>query len=164
MKRNLIIFCLCITAVIFFAKNYGQAIQNSESVSIYHIDRKLFRLVPVDYIPKSRSSTAIAREIIQEILEKGEKNPEILTLLSNATDKISVKIEKDTAYVDLTPTISDFSHKNAETEKLLVYQMVNSLSSIEGVEKVEFTLSGKKEDRFLGFLDMRDIFTPEYDL
>ncbi len=164
MKRNLIIFCLCITAVIFFAKNYGQATEITAPVSVYHIDRRLFRLVPIEYIPHSEKRSEIAREIISEILTKGSENSEILPLLSSATEGISVRLKNDTAFIDIKPCLLEFSAKNAETERLIIYQLVNSLTTIEGVTKVEFSLCGKKEKSFLGFLDMRDIFTPEYDL
>lgn len=52
--------------------------------------------------------------------------------------------------------------QSRELEKLLVYQLVNSLTSIEGIEYVQFTVDGDTKKGFAGFVDMREIFVADY--
>ena len=73
-------------------------------------------------------------------------------------------MKKNKAYVDISSDIAGNAEKNPENERLIIYQIVNSMTSVDGVEQVLFTIDGKVEKKFMGFLDMREIFTPNYDI
>ena len=45
---------------------------------------------------------------------------------------------------------------------LIVYQIVNSLTSIDGIDNVRFTVDGKVKKEYAGFIDMRETFIPDY--
>ena len=51
---------------------------------------------------------------------------------------------------------------NRDLEYLFVYQIVNSLTSIEGIDAVNFKIDGKIQKKFKGFVDMREVFVPDY--
>jgi hypothetical protein len=68
----------------------------------------------------------------------------------------------NTAYVNLLGELSSHINKNPETEGLVIYQIVNSLTSIDGIDYVRFTIDNEVKKHLLGFLDMREIFTADY--
>ena len=45
---------------------------------------------------------------------------------------------------------------------LMVYSIVNSLTEIDGIVNVRFTIDGRVQKDFVGYLDMRETFIPDY--
>ena len=45
---------------------------------------------------------------------------------------------------------------------MMVYSIVNSLTNIDGIVNVRFTVDGERQKDFLGFVDMRETFIPDY--
>lgn len=166
MKKNFLISLFCLALAGFFIFNQGQAFIDSDSdssCSIYFVDRQLHRLIPTPILPE-KNAKKTAEKIIDEILLGRDKNTAILRVIPNIKNSISVKLSDDTAYVNLSGALPSFISKNSETEKLIIYQIVNSLVSVDGINYVQFTIDGKEEKNFLGFLDMREIFTPNYNI
>lgn len=158
MKKLFVL--MCIFAAIFCAV-YGHAAPKDESVTVYFLDRRMHTLVPVEYTVKASSSVKTANKIIS-ILEN-KKSDEVINLLPPDSG-VSVKQEKNTAVVNI-PTDCKFPlNSSYENERLFVYQLVNSLTSIDGIDYVKFTVQGKSVKKLLGFLDMREIFTADYDI
>ncbi len=164
MKKIFVLFCLSLSAIVFFSDGMGQAVNVTEPAQIYYVDRRLHRLIPVDYISKASTPKKIAREITENIIIGKSDNSEILQLIPQIENSIKVNVRKNTAFVDLSPELSEKIVKNPETERLIVYQLVNSLTSVDGINTVQFTIGSKTKRDFLGFLDMREIFTPDYDI
>ncbi|MBO5060355.1 MAG: GerMN domain-containing protein [Clostridia bacterium] len=161
MKKFLFLFCLA--AIIFFTQNNRQAPNTDNTPQIYYTDRLLHRLIPVDF-PQNGSSQRIADKMVQAILLGKDENEEILRIIPNIEKGIKVRVKGDTAYVNLSGELTERITKNPDTEQLAVYQIVNSLTSISGINRVCFTIDGKTQEDFLGFLNMREIFTPNYDI
>lgn len=164
MKKIFVLFCLSLAAIVYFCTVGGQAAKEKNAVQIYYVDRRLHRLVPVDYIPKSVSTKGIAREITEKLISPNSDNPEILRLLPYTEDSITVDIKDTTALIDLSSELVYNIEKNIETERLVIYQLVNSLTSIDGIDTVRFTIDKSQQRKFLGFLNMHEIFTPNYDI
>lgn len=165
MKKTLLAAVLILITVIIIQNN-GQSVTpvSTESIpQIFFIDRRLHRLISIDY-PETGSSDKICRKIAKEIIKGKDNNEEILRLIPNKSGVISVYVEKNKAYVDISSDIAGNAEKNPENERLIIYQIVNSMTSVDGVEQVLFTIDGKVEKKFMGFLDMREIFTPNYDI
>ena len=66
-----------------------------------------------------------------------------------------------TAYVNIKEKMISSHPDGRELELLTVYQIVNSLTSIEGIENVRFSINGRVQKNFMGYLDMREIFTSD---
>lgn len=154
MKR--LIICALLAAVCLFAAMQSSA---NDTVTVYYADRRLYRLVPVQTEIKKSSAQGGAEQILQKLAE-GRGSEEILTFLPNG---VHVSVKGGEATADLPSELAE-NIKNRETEKLLVYQIVNSLASVPEIKTVSFTVDGEKRKKFAGFLDMREIFTPDYDI
>lgn len=162
MKKIVSILLLCLLTG-FFILSHGQASTNTDDCLIYFVDRQLHRLIPLPF-PSSKTPDKTAEKLISEIIAGKDNNPEILRLIPDVKDIISVQVSSRTAYVNLSGELISHINKNAETEKLFVYQIVNSLTSVDGIDYVQFTIDNAVKKDFLGFLDMREIFTPDYDI
>jgi hypothetical protein len=49
-----------------------------------------------------------------------------------------------------------------ELELLTIYSIVNSLTGIEGISTVRFTINHEITKDFMGYVDMRETFIPDY--
>ena len=159
MKKILVVLCIVLTAVIFLNTRPGQAVGTAK---IYYADRRMHRLVPVETQIKTADVQGCAEQVMKKIV-LGRNSDEIIRYIPKDS-KISVKIYKNAACVDLTHEMAEKIPKNRENEQLFVYQIVNSLTSIHGIDSVTFTVDGKKSEKFMGFLNMREIFVPDYDI
>lgn len=165
MKKTFSILLICLLTA-FFIYDYGQAQNlknNTKNCSIYFVDRQLHRLVPLPF-SSLKTPEKTANAMVSNIIDGKATNSEILRLFPRLEDSISVDISGNTAHINLLGKLSSHMNKNAETETLFIYQIVNSLTSIDGIDYVQFTIDNKVQKHFLGFLDMREIFTANYDI
>ncbi|MDD6736223.1 MAG: GerMN domain-containing protein [Clostridiales bacterium] len=160
MKKFVIIFSICLAAVIFFTSKAGQTVSTAK---IYYVDRQLHRLIPVETEIKSGDARKETEQIVKK-LEQGRNSDSVLKLIHISDEEISVKVNKDTAEVNLPLSLKENVPKNRESERLIIYQLVNSLTSIPEIKYVTFTINHERRSDFIGFLDMREIFTPCYDI
>lgn len=129
---------------------------------IYFVDSDMFRLVSVDFPCDTYDRQKQAEAIISELISGRDKNKKITRMIPKDDDCLSVKIKEDTAYVDIKKESIESFADGRVSENLTVYQIVNSLTSIDGVIKVKFTIDGRTEKKFKGFIDMRETFIPDY--
>ena len=162
MKKFFAITLICLlTGFFIFNQGQAQTQKDAENCRIYFVDRRLHRLVPLPFSPL-KTPEKTAKAMVCEIIEGKDSNPEILRLIPDTKDCITVQVTSNTARVNLLDELSHQINKNAETEWLFIYQIVNSLTSIDGIDYVQFTIDNEIKKDFLGFLDMREIFTADW--
>jgi hypothetical protein len=78
---------------------------------------------------------------------------------------LSVKVAGDTAYVNLS---EDFKAAceglSAKNEMLLVYAIVNTVTAMDGINKVQFLVDGEQTDSLAGHLCISDPFFRNYGI
>lgn len=159
MRKILIVLCVVLAAVIFTNASPGQAVGD---VKIYYADRRMHRLVPVETQIKAADVQECAEQVMKKLVS-GRNSDEIIRFIPQDS-KISVKVHKNTACVNLPHEIAENIPKNRENEQLFVYQIVNTLTSVSGIDNVTFTVDGRVSEKFMGFLNMREIFVSDYDI
>ena len=75
---------------------------------------------------------------------------------------MTVSVKDDIAYVDIKDSMIQNHEDGRDLELLTVYSVVDSLLSIKGITNVRFTVNGHKQKDFMGYLDMRETFIPDY--
>ncbi len=130
----LVLLCGCITAC---GRESGEEQQNI--IQIYYMNREETAIVPVEY----SLLTAEQREAVTEVLDMMRTEPEENKLKASlpATVEIYSSAVKDgrlvinfaKTYKDMPPT----------TEILVRAAIVRSVTQIEGIEAVEFTIEGE---------------------
>lgn len=161
--RSFLFMCLIILGFLVYNSQKATTSINQQNCRVYFVDRQLHKLVSVP-IASEKNIEKTADKIISEIISGRDYNPEILRIVPDIEDGISVRISGEIAYVNLSGKLLGKVNISRDTEKLLVYQIVNSLTSIDGVEYVSFAVDGEPRKDFLGFIDMRGLFTPDYDI
>jgi len=129
------------------------------NTTVYYIDSELLMLIGVPTYCDGENNQSVAENILLKLREGQDYNRKIKRQIPDIDNGMTVKISDNTAFVNLSP---EFVEKHAEgriPEKLTVYQIVNSLTSIDGIEYVRFTINNKESKCFKGFIDMRGVFS-----
>ncbi len=155
------LYIILITAVIISGADKAET-KKLSNPEIYFIDSDMLRLVSVDFPCKENSMDGQAKAVISELIEGRDKNKKIKRMIPDIKNCLKVKVEKDTAYVDISGKSIEYFQDGRIAEELIVFQIVNSLTSIDGIVKVKFTVDGRAEKDFKGFIDMRETFIPDY--
>ncbi len=92
----------------------------------------------------------IEQYIIKELI-KGPEDETLHSVLSGETVLTSVELEDNICYLNFK---SEFLTKNAggsDHEKLVIYSIVNSLTELQNIARVQFYMDGKRVDSFGSF-------------
>jgi spore germination protein GerM len=111
------------------------------AVSVY-----LIRDERIVHVTRDLPSPASPDEILRSLLE-GVTGPEervnLRTSISTETQLLGLREQGSVLHVDLS---RDFAGMGGEEETLAIAQIVLTLTSIEGIESVEFALDGVQTD------------------
>ena len=157
--RIIYLFYLIVITLAGCVKEFN-TVTEPANITVYYADRQMLKLVPVSYNIEPCKTENQCRRIIEELTYDRGYNSNIRQMIPE--DSVNVRIKDGIVTVNLRSEYFDKTDKNRRFEELIVYQLVNSLSSVEGVSRVEFLIDGKKEKDFFGFIDMREAFIPDY--
>ena len=132
------------------------------AAKIYYADKELNRLLPYDDEITESDSQHMAQLAIGKLIEGKDDNDKIRRILPKDKDCISLYVENDVAYVNLSSKIADKLPKSRDIERLLIYQIVDTLTSLKGIRFVKFTVDGAVHKEFMGFFDMRETYKFTY--
>ena len=72
------------------------------------------------------------------------------SVLPHNTEIIDIKTENNICYVNLSKSFMNINSGNKKEAELSIYSVVNSLTEIPDVKKVQFLIEGEKVDTFSG--------------
>ena len=164
MKKIVVILAVLAIAVISSGNivNFKREDARKMHSKIYYVDRSMHRLIPMDYEIDSGSVNTGAKKIIKKLIEGQDYNPKILRVIPEIESGMSVNVKKGTAYVDLDEQFCKNLPDNKNLELLMLYSIVNSLTSIDGIDTVRFLFDGEVKKEYIGGIDMREFFIPDY--
>ncbi|WP_352420092.1 GerMN domain-containing protein [Proteiniborus sp.] len=84
--------------------------------------------------------------VIDELL-KGTDNDEFRNVIPNGVKLLSINIQDSIAYVNFNKALINEKVEEVE-EALIIYSIVNSLTSIEDIDKVQILIEGEKREKF----------------
>ena len=155
-------FMLIIAAAVtaFFAAR--AVVLPSADINVYFADAEMMRLIPVRTSVPRTGAERTARFVLDAMIEGHDDNPKIFRLVPNVKNCMSVTVKDKIAYVDLKSGLRGEYPDGRDAEIMMVYSIVNSLTNIDGIVNVRFTVDGERQKDFLGFVDMRETFIPDY--
>lgn len=93
-------------------------------------------------------------EVIAGIFKEFANPPsDLVAPLPKKTELLDVKIKDGVATINLSQSFRENFEGGATGEQMVLYSIVNSLTSLEGVDSVEFLLEGELKAAILGGLD-----------
>ncbi len=131
-------------------------------IKLYFVDEQMMRLIPVSTTIPKTTTDRMAQHVLDEIMEGRDDNPKIRRLLPYKKHGLTFKVEDNIAYVNIDKYIAENHPDGRDIEMLTVYSIVNSLAEIDGIINVRFTIDGESQKDFMGYLDMRETFIPDY--
>lgn len=122
----------------------------SVKVTVYFPTSDATGLVPVE-----RTVTATANQDIIRALFKEFSTPPsgLVAPLPKGTELLDVKIKDGIATLNLSKNFKNNFEGGATGEQMVLYSIVNSLTSLPDVKSVEFLLEGEQTVAILGSLD-----------
>ncbi|MCH5212876.1 MAG: GerMN domain-containing protein [Oscillospiraceae bacterium] len=133
-----------------------------KDVVLYFADKSGKQLVREERNIKITDLRPVEEYIINELI-KGTNTGSLQSLLSKKTTLISVDIENNICYLNFK---SDFIKNNsgsAEHERLVIYSIVNSLTEMSNIARVQFYMDGKRVDKF-GSVDIKNFISRDTDI
>jgi germination protein M len=115
---------------------------------------------------KTWSARARVLELLKGPLEEdGDNVWPVMPPGVTADDILSVDVYNDIVFVDLSTNFKEAcAGLSARSEMLLVYSIVNTITAMDGVNKVQFTVEGKQVDKLAGYLCLSDPFLRNYGI
>jgi spore germination protein GerM len=131
-------------------------------INVYYADAEINRLLPYEKEIVDADSQCMAQAAIELLAEGWDGNDKIRRLIPEDKGCISVRVNNDTAYVDISSSVKENLPQNRDIERMFLYQITNTLTEIKGIRFVKFTVDGKIRKDFMGFFDMRETYKHKY--
>lgn len=129
---------------------------------IYFVDSEMNRLLPYSEDIIDADTEHQVSAVVDRLIAGHDDNTKIRRLLPDKRSCINTRVNDNIVYVDLSSEIADELPCSRDIEKLVIYQIVDSLTRVKGVRFVKFTIDGEEKQDFMGFYDMRNTFKYTY--
>ena len=127
--------------------------EKGKEVNLYYVNEKYIEtgdesLEKMVVIKKKikYSSESLAEMVVRALLKKPEVEG-VTTAVPKTVKLIDVKVDGDMAYVNFA---SDGLYGGSEQEDMIIKQIVNTLTKLDGIMRVQFLKDGKKEETLMG--------------
>ncbi|MGF7056467.1 GerMN domain-containing protein [Brassicibacter mesophilus] len=159
MKRKLVLLLIFVVATLTGCQNYNIIEKDNNSyppisplprasqvkIDLYFPEareRYLSREVRTVNIENEKIENVVVRELL-----KGTEVQSLKNLIPHETELLSIATKNNVAYISFTKNLIDESYDEKE-EALLLYSIVNSLTALEGIEKVQILIEGERKEIF----------------
>ena len=131
-------------------------------VKLYMIDAEMLRLIPVKIKIPEGETQRMAQRLLDELVDGRDDNPKIRRLIPKIEGCLTANVEDNNVTVNISGEVIKKHPEGRDLELLTVYQIVNTLTELKDIKTVRFTIDGKTQRNFMGYLDMRETFVPDY--
>lgn len=106
------------------------------------------------------NSNISMEKLVMEHLISGPKKEEAQKTIPDETKLINIAVVDGSCYVNLD---ENFKNQNYELqEPIVVYSIVNSLASLDGIDKVQISVNGDTSGKYRDDLDLSQMYQPDY--
>lgn len=129
---------------------------------VYFVDSEMNRLLPYSENIIDADAEHQVSSVVDKLIAGHDDNDKIRRLLPDKRSCISTSVIDNIAYVDLSSEIARELPCSRDIEKLVIYQIVDSVAGVKGIRFVKFTVDGEVKQDFMGFYDMRNTYKYVY--
>lgn len=119
-------------------------------VALYFANSDGSGLVREDRTIKITDQQPIEQYIINELI-KGPGDKELKPILSGKTSLLSVDLADNICYLNFKSNFISENTGSEQHERLVIYSIVNSLTELQTISRVQFYMDGKRVDNFGSF-------------
>ena len=140
----------------------AQPTETKVKVTLYFGDKQAMYLEPEER-KVTRGNRALEEVVINELI-KGPQNPKLTKTVPQGTKLLSVQVVDGTAYVNFSKEFQRNHWGGSTGEIFTIYSVVSSLARLDGIQKVQFLLEGKKMETLAGHMDLTGPLAPRWDM
>ena len=151
-----------------FIDNTGEDMKKYEEVtlSLYFANITGEKLIKVNRTMRYNTNIALEKLVVEQLVsgpieQKGKDNDLIYPTINSETKIISVSVKDGICYVNLNSSFLALS--NNVTVDTAIYSLVNSLTELPGISKVQFAVDGETEVK-LGDKTLSTLFERNLDI
>lgn len=138
--------------ILLDAKGNDVASTNVQTIKLYFADQNGEKLVLEEREIVVNPNVPLEKYVVEQLILGPERNDLEMTVPKETVIK-DIKTKDGICYVDLS---SDFQTKHwggSAGETLTIYSIVNSLTELPNIKKVQFLIEGEKQATFKGHYD-----------
>lgn len=147
----------------------GDADQEPEEqeveLTLYFSDDQAMYLVPTkEKAMVADTSTATLAKVIVEKLIAGPDKDSLQPTIPAEADLLSVKVDNKIAVLNFNQAFVDKHPGGSTGESMTIYSLTNSLTELEGIDKVAFQVEGQSIETLKGHMDLTQPVTRDTSL
>ncbi|SDZ29056.1 Sporulation and spore germination [Proteiniborus ethanoligenes] len=160
MKHKFIIFLILVLVVFLVScKNYTTIHKDDANYPAINPTPKGSKVQIELFFPNKNKSTLVKEvrnvnsenekpeTVVINELFKGTKDSSLANIIPDEANMISIHIQNSVIYLNLNKAFINEKIDEKE-EALIIYSIVNSLTSLENIHKVQILIQGKRTDKF----------------
>ncbi len=126
-------------------------VKQQQYITLYFADKEGSVLVEETRKITVNEKEKLEMQAIKELL-KGPEDKELNKTIPQETKILSVETKEGVCFVNLSQEFVSRHAGGTMGEQLTIYSIVNTLTSLEGIEKVQFLIEGQKNESFIHML------------
>lgn len=141
-----------------FVENPGEQINSSveETLTLYFADKDGTELEKQKRVIHYSSNISLEKLVIEQLIE-GPKNSKLEATLPSTTKLINISVMDGICYLNLDSTFKN-NLNNELKEDVILYSIVNSLTSLPNVDKVQISVNGENSGTFIYNFKLSDMY------
>lgn len=146
-----------------FLENPGGQINSSQkaTLTLYFSDKKGKQLLSEKREVHYSSNTSLEKLVMKQLIE-GPKTSELLATIPSGTKLITVTVVDKVCYVNLDEMF--LNQNQTITEQVVLYSIVNSLTELEHVDKVQISINGDTSGKVRYAYELATMYEADSDL
>jgi len=138
--------------------------EKTVEVVLYFSDANAEKLIREKRMVNYETYKQNPQKVIVEELIKGPLDSKLYSVIPNGTKLLSVEVKDRKAIVDLSKDFIDNHNGGSTGEIMTIYAIVNSLTELKDIDKVEFKIEGESKEEFKGHLIFNEAFVRNEDI
>lgn len=136
---------------------------NRQKVVLYFLSKEGNGLVAEERSIEVKQSQTLEYQIVEQLILGPEDNDNMAAMPQGTKIK-DIKTEEGICYVNLSSEFVNKLSGSTNNEKFVIYSIVNSLTELNSVNKVQFLIEGEKISEFKGHYDFSKTFERDESL
>lgn len=120
-------------------------------VKLYFADKDGDKLVPEGRTVTVNSKESTEYVLVNELI-KGPNSSDVLPTIPEGTKVLSVETKEGVCFVNLSKEFKSRHSGGSAGETMTIYSIVNTLTELDNVKKVQFLIEGQKEEVFIHYI------------
>lgn len=126
-------------------------VEQHQYITLYFADKDGAQLVKEERKITINEKEKVEMQAIKELI-KGPENKDLSRTVAAETKVLSIEIKEGVCFVNFSQEFISRHPGGTMGEQLTIYSVVNTLTALDGIEKVQFLVEGQKNESFIHML------------